>query len=51
MHDQLRAFSAEQGITIFGYRLLTFWMWFPVGWFALARFRRLTRAAPRSATP
>ena len=43
LRTQIPGFSLEEGLTILTYRLLTFWMWFPVGWLGLWYFRRTKR--------
>lgn len=43
LRGQIPGFSLEEGLTILTYRLLTFWMWFPVGWVGLWYFRRMKK--------
>jgi uncharacterized membrane protein YbhN (UPF0104 family) len=49
--DQNAQLLAERGTTVFLYRLLTFWMWIPVGWWGLITFRRQAIAGRRAAAP
>lgn len=41
----------ERSTTVFVYRLLTFWMWIPVGWWGLITFRKRAIATRRTAAP
>ena len=39
------AAKLNTGITVLGFRALTFWIWLPLGWWGLLRVRKLTQRA------
>jgi len=41
--------AAHLAVAVTGFRIITFWVWIPIGWMALLRIRRKARKAARRA--